>query len=70
MVGDEVMAVQTLPYEMAAHLVGARLQGDRRPALEILALVGLWRARQLLDCVEEARDIAEAVLKEVHGVTS
>jgi hypothetical protein len=50
--------------DMVAHLVGARLQGDDRPALEILARLGLWPAGEVLRQGPEAEREAGCVLRE------
>jgi hypothetical protein len=34
--------------EMVAYVIGARLGGDKRPALEILALAGKWPGRAIV----------------------
>ena len=38
---------------MVAYVIGARLGGDQRPALEILALAGRWPGREIVARVEE-----------------
>lgn len=39
--------------DMVAYVIGARLGGDQRPALEILATAGQWPGREIVARVEE-----------------
>ena len=46
--------------DMVAYVIGARLGGDQRPALEILALSGQWPGRAVVAHAAEAERKASA----------